>query len=212
MQSFVTHGNRKARPCHNRIHQIFTSEALAAWYNTLDRLLAHEAVQAWLEWVRYLPHRFLETYYERPYRPPQPRNPHPRPPHRLVPEVPLERLAYVQRPILPPLPVADATLRQLVGFLDKVRSSWPRQSVGSKPILLRIRDAARKKLELPVESKDVDAAMETQPHWRTWSTEVHQHRAKDIEAKECRRKIALRERKAERRMIRWLISRAGDGM
>lgn len=39
------------RPCHNQIHKIFTEKELERTYNTVDKLLAHEDVSKFVEWV-----------------------------------------------------------------------------------------------------------------------------------------------------------------
>lgn len=40
------------RICHNKIHAVFTERELAQYYHTAERLLEHEAIRKFVNWVR----------------------------------------------------------------------------------------------------------------------------------------------------------------
>lgn len=49
------------RICHRQIHALFSESELAQYYNTADALLANEAIQKFVAWVRKKPPEFIEA-------------------------------------------------------------------------------------------------------------------------------------------------------
>jgi hypothetical protein len=43
---------RVCSACAHQLHEIFTIKELQKEYNTLEKLLANEKVQKWIEWIR----------------------------------------------------------------------------------------------------------------------------------------------------------------
>ena len=47
--------------CHGKIHSVFTEKELATYYNTFDRLLENEHIQAFVKWVSKKDPDFYDT-------------------------------------------------------------------------------------------------------------------------------------------------------
>ena len=43
------------RPCHSKIHSVFTEAELARSYNTIEKLLTHEEIQKFVRWIQRRP-------------------------------------------------------------------------------------------------------------------------------------------------------------
>ena len=48
------------RICHRQVHALFSEAELARTYNTAEALLSHEAVQAFVRWIKDKPEDFSE--------------------------------------------------------------------------------------------------------------------------------------------------------
>ncbi|MCB1095951.1 MAG: HNH endonuclease [Verrucomicrobiae bacterium] len=44
--------------CHSKLHAVFTESELARNYNTIEKLLAHEEIAKFVEWIRKRPPEF----------------------------------------------------------------------------------------------------------------------------------------------------------
>ena len=64
-----TYGGRETvdihRICHNKIHAVFSEKELARDYHTFERLLTHDQIRTFVNWVRKKP----ADYYSRHDRP-----------------------------------------------------------------------------------------------------------------------------------------------
>lgn len=50
------------RICHEKIHSVFTENELAAYYNTVDRILTHLDMQKFLKWIKHkTPEFYVKT-------------------------------------------------------------------------------------------------------------------------------------------------------
>lgn len=43
------------RPCHSQIHRIFSNQALAEYYHSIERLQAHTEVEKFIQWIKKRP-------------------------------------------------------------------------------------------------------------------------------------------------------------
>lgn len=50
--------------CHTKIHSVFTESELAKKYNTIEKLLEHEEIQKFAQWVSKKDPEFYETNRE----------------------------------------------------------------------------------------------------------------------------------------------------
>ena len=46
--------------CHRKIHSLFTEKELAKKYNSIEKLLAHEEIKKFVEWIKNKPSYFYD--------------------------------------------------------------------------------------------------------------------------------------------------------
>ncbi len=59
---------RMHRICHNKIHAVFTERELAQYYHSAERLLEHEDIRKFVNWVKKKDPMYYDVHHAAPRR------------------------------------------------------------------------------------------------------------------------------------------------